>query len=69
MNVVNARTGDWAAPAARISESYGYTFGGLNSQLVKITYSAGSESFWYPRPVAVSAGRALDGPDLPVPAG
>jgi hypothetical protein len=69
VNVVNARTGDWAGSDGRVSESYGYTVSGLNSQLVKITYSAGSESLWYPRPVAVSAGRALDGPDLRVPAG
>lgn len=55
----NARTGDWAAPAARIMTGAEYTMSGLATQQVKLEYrgKGGADGpRYYPDPVDVTAG-------------
>lgn len=68
VNAVNARTGDWAGPDRFVSATGEYSQSGLNTQDIRITFSAtNGDPVWYPRPVHVVAGQVVSGLDLHVP--
>ncbi|MEV4670825.1 carboxypeptidase regulatory-like domain-containing protein [Actinomadura sp. NPDC049382] len=65
---VSARTGDIAAPFARITGDVDYALYGLATQWIKLGYSGGpADMTWYPKPLHVVAGEAINGPDLVIP--
>lgn len=67
VHAINARTGDWTAPQGLVTLTGAYTLSGLNTQWIKITYSATSgDPLWHPRPVRVTEGHTT-GLDLVVP--
>ncbi|GAA0567452.1 carboxypeptidase-like regulatory domain-containing protein [Actinomadura livida] len=65
---VSSRTGDIAAPFARITGDVDYALYGLATQWIKLGYRGGpADTAWYPKPLHVVAGEAINGPDLVIP--
>jgi hypothetical protein len=67
---INARTGDFAGPLARVAGAAEYTLTGLATQQVLVGfYRSGDDILWYPDPVAIAAGDTVTGIDIVVPTG